>query len=345
MADVPLALMASGGIDSGLLWWALRDALDRAFCVRWEAGADAEGLADDEAAVRATHELFGTPVGWIDGDRSLADVELQSGDLIADPAVALTATIARAARADGIKVLFSGQGGDELFAGYRRHMLARLLRARAVTPAPVLGLLQSASLPIGPIRQEYAARMARALSAPDDLRGYLQLCTYSTSRERAEVLGCAEAEVADEVVWQRHIEVHDSLDRGLPPLRRFLEIDRRVYLPGLGLAYADRAGMAHGVEVRVPWLDIELVDWSLELPVSVLQSRRRGKVIPRALAAAVLTSALAHRPKRGFAAPFERLTPTNASGERGFRQGTYFARAADLARAHISTGPAWRRSA
>jgi asparagine synthase (glutamine-hydrolysing) len=86
----------------------------------------------------------------------------------------------------------------------------------------------------------------------------MQLCTYSTAIDRARVLGCDEAEVSNEVVWQRHRGDFDELPAGVF-LRKAMTLDLAVYLPGLGLAYNDRASMEHGVEVRVPWLDFALV--------------------------------------------------------------------------------------
>jgi asparagine synthase (glutamine-hydrolysing) len=113
-------------------------------------------------------------------------------------------------------------------------------------------------------------------------------------------------------------------------------LDLSVYLPGLGLAYVDRAGMEFGVEIRVPWLDLEFLRWTLTLPRGVLLQRGRGKWITRQLAERVLGADLAHRPKRGFAAPASRVAAReDGKGIRGFRQGSYFARAARLTRLHL----------
>ncbi len=98
-------------------------------------------------------------------------------------------------------------------------------------------------------------------------------------------------------------------------------------MPGLGLAYADRSGMQHSVEVRVPWLDLELVRWALQLPDQALVRGLKGKHLSRALAAEVLPSLIAARPKRGFGAP-TRLLPQGAQrGSRGFRQARYLSSA------------------
>jgi asparagine synthase (glutamine-hydrolysing) len=162
----------------------------------------------------------------------------------------------------------------------------------------------------------------------------MQLCTYSAAVDRARALGCSEAEVRNDVVWQRHREVFDALPAGASFLRKAMALDLSVYLPGLGLAYNDRASMEHGVEVRVPWLDLDLVRWSLTLPDSVLIRGHRAKWLPKELAARVVSPQVARRAKRGFAAPAGRVGAGRTPGSQGFRQGRYFALATAVLEQH-----------
>jgi asparagine synthase (glutamine-hydrolysing) len=322
--------MASGGVDSGLIWWATQDALARAYTIDWHSGEDFEGLDDDRRAVVQLQARFGTPVDYLPGETA-GDVLPSSGDLFADPAYDLTRLIARTARDQGYKVLLSGQGGDELFAGYRRHALVGRLR---LGRAGNLLERSLSRLPAGRLSSEYAARLARATGEADAFSAYMQLCTYSTGAERAAALDCNEAEVSNDVVWQRHREVFDRLPSGLSFLRQVMALDLAVYLPGLGLAYVDRAGMEFGVEIRVPWLDLDFVRWSLTLPDEALMRRGRGKWLTRDLAAVELSPEIAHRPKRGFAAPASRVG--GGDGQRGFRQGAYFARARRIVEEYLT---------
>ena len=332
LSDVPIGLMASGGIDSGLLWWATRDSLAHAFTIAWPSEGP-EGLHEDLAGVRRMQELFGTTVKEMQGpEQSLGGLPL-AGDLCADPAFALTREIAKQARALGVPVLLSGQGGDELFGGYRRHQIAsfidrvRLGRAGGLA-AQALGRLSSQS-----IRVEYAARAALAVSERDPFRGYMQLCTYSTAEERARTLGCTTSEVSNDVVWQEHQRSYDSLPRSLSFTRKAMTLDLTLYLPGLGLSYVDRAGMEHGTEIRVPWLDLDLVRWSLELPIDQLMRRGSSKWLTRQIASQVLPQKTADAPKRGFSAPLTNLAQGH-EGARGFRQGSYFSRAVAILEEH-----------
>lgn len=334
MSDVPVGLMASGGVDSGLIWWGAKDDLTRALTISWAGVAGAEGLNDDLSVVQELSRMFGTPVTEIDGEPALEAAPPRSGDLFADPAYGLTHLIAGEARDAGLKVLLSGQGGDELFCGYRRHSVAQYLPQRGLRPLSSISDKALSRFGRTRLSSEYAGRVRRAFQERSPINGYLQLCTYSGASDRARVLDCTKAEVDNEVMWEQHLQQFASLPADLPFLKKVLAVDLLVYMPGLGLSYADRAGMSHGVEIRVPLLDLELVRWSLGLPTDVLIRGGRRKWLLKSLAARTLSSAIAKRPKRAFAAPMELVKSTNEQhGERGYRQGAYFARAVDTLRA------------
>ena len=154
---------------------------------------------------------------------------------------------------------------------------------------------------------EYASRLALSASRGDALSSYMVLCSYSDAADRAAALDVSCTEVTDDVVWEAHRSMFEQTPADWSLLRRFRALDLAVYMPGLGLAYADRSGMQHSVEVRVPWLDLELVRWALQLPDEALVRRMKGKHLSRTLAAEELPSLIAKRPKRGFGAPIPDL--------------------------------------
>ena len=162
-SDVPVALMASGGVDSSLIWWAAGESAERAYTIEWAGPTGGEKLSEDAATVRALGEVLGTPVTYVAGEKA-SDHLPRSGDLFADPAHDLARTISQQASRDGFKVLLSGQGGDELFAGYRRHRIAPLLRQLHLG-----GLGTAAGHAIerrsGGLSAEYLARIARGIGA------------------------------------------------------------------------------------------------------------------------------------------------------------------------------------
>ncbi|HZT67059.1 MAG TPA: asparagine synthase (glutamine-hydrolyzing) [Acidimicrobiales bacterium] len=333
LSDVPVGLMASGGVDSSLLWWAAEGRLDRAYTIDWSGDRSFERLNEDTAAVGRLEGHFATPVSYVPG----TDVDVEelpaSGDLLADPAADLARLIASRAAADGFKVLLSGQGGDELFGGYRRHVVGpTAARMRLGRPGEVAASLL-ARTGAGGTQVEYLARLLRAGAQSDPLSSYMVLSSYSNAPERASVLDCTATEVADEVVWQRHREAFEASPVGWSLLRRLRAVDLTVYLPGLGLAYSDRSGMHHSVEVRVPWLDLDLIGWALTLPGEALVRGRVGKWLTRKVALDVLPAEVVSRPKRGFGAPINVVKKARGSvGSRGFRQGAYFALAEGILR-------------
>lgn len=328
LSDVPVGLMASGGVDSGLLWWAGAERLERAYTITWESPG-VERLDEDAVAVRRCQLRFRTPVRYLSGEGWDPWRMPTSGDLIADPAYELTRRIAKAAREDGFKVLLSGQGGDEIFGGYRRHRIARILSATPKAFGEALSRI--ADVGARTTGSEYLGRLARALRYRDPFHRYMSLCSYSTAPERARILGTSEGEVADERVWERHLDVHARLSPQLSFLRKVLTVDLLVYLPGLGLAYADRAAMEEGIEVRVPLLDLDLVRWSMGLPDDLLVRKGQGKWLAKKLAASVLPRSTVLRPKRGFGVPVGSMSPEH---ERG-RQGAYLSRAAQQLQTYL----------
>lgn len=337
LSDVPVGLMASGGVDSSLVWWAGAESLERAFTIDWPTDFGGERLSEDAVAVRKLEQRFRNPVTYLSGADADPVVLPPSGDLFADPAYELTRLIAKSAREDGIKVLLAGQGADELFGGYRRHTVARAIERIRLGRSGRFAERALGFAATGGVGVEYAARLSRALAQSDGFAAYMQLCSYSTAEERAQSLDCMTSEVADEIVWAQHRAAFESQPAGASFLRKVLGVDQDVYLPGLGLAYMDRAGMEFGVEIRVPWLDLELVAWSRTLPDGKLVRRGRGKWLTKELASEVLGRQLAHRPKRGFAAPARVVyRGGHGLGQRGHRQGSYFARARQILDAHLA---------
>lgn len=330
LSDVPVAIMASGGIDSSLLWWAAKDQLATAYTIDWSAELGEERLYEDTQTVRLLAASLGTPVCYIPG--AIVDIEAmpRSGDLFADPAVELCRQIAERANADGNKVLLSGQGGDELLGGYRRHLLGP---GAARLHAGVIGRWTSALLAkssLDSLNAEYASRLALSASKGHVLASYMVLCSYSDATDRAAALDVSATEVADEVVWEAHSAAFERSPSSWSLLRRFRALDMAVYLPGLGLAYADRSGMQHSVEIRVPWLDLDLVRWALQLPDQALVRRTTGKVLARKLASETLPRGVSSRPKRGFAAPIRLLPQGSPGSRRNFRQARYLAAACSV---------------
>lgn len=325
LADVPIGVMASGGTDSTLIWDACRDEVKVGYTIQGTSGVeglDADGHAADRYA--STHHLRHR---LLEPNENALNDYPTTGDLLADPAFMLTRTISAAARVDKIPVLLSGQGADEVLGGYRRHTAAAIIeKAPAYLTKFASALMRHSS---HPIMAEYSRRLHAAAASVAPFDKYSELYRYADTATRARVLDLDESEVDDAIVFEEHRRLWDSLPSNWTLTKKALTLDLSVYLPGLGLAYVDRAGMAHGVEVRVPWLDRDLVAWSLAQSPQSFVSLRHRKLPARWLSQTRLPRYIWDRPKVGFAVATEQLGEQGVSRQHQ-RHATYINRCGEM---------------
>jgi len=302
VADVPLGAFLSGGIDSSLMVHYMAQAGARplrTFNVRFhEEGFDETPHALEVArAVGAEHRVLDAPV--MDGEALVAAIDALDQPL-ADPAYVATKMLSRLTRMH-VTVAVSGDGGDELFAGYARFRdvedrfpdsaLRRTVRRwvrRGLLPGALLrrGLAGREMLlyrhvelgPFDPSRKglgRYLAPPMLAACRPEaTLRDWLQLAL-----RWGEPIGTAALMRAD--LW--------------------------TYLSEDCLVKTDRASMAHGLEVRVPFLGNPVLDLVLHWPAEVHFDREGGKALLRAIARRSLPESAWNRPKHGFSMPLREL--------------------------------------
>ena len=318
MADVPVGAFLSGGSDSSAVVAAARritGAAPTCYTIALEgAPADRSERREDDlpyARLVAAHlgaelrEVRVRPdvVGFAERMVYLLD-EPQ-----ADPASINVDLICRQARADGFKVLLSGAGGDDLFSGYRRHAALVLERSWGWLPAPA---------------RRGLARLAGRLPADTTLGRRLGKAFRHAGLPPAERLLAYFLWAADDVVRglfapdvRRALAGSDPLaplGRSLAripaerdPLQRMLYLEAKHFLADHNLNYTDKMSMAHGVEVRVPLLDLELVEYAVRLPpgekVHLSPNGGRLKAVFKEAIAADLPRAVLTRPKTGFGAP------------------------------------------
>jgi asparagine synthase (glutamine-hydrolysing) len=205
-----------------------------------------------------------------------------------------------------VTVALSGDGGDELFGGYRRYAShLNEERRRLSTPAPVrhMAAMLSNGITATGWHGLPGRRTLRSLGS-DAIDAYFQWVTglghdlaplFSESFRR-ETQGYSPVEV---------LRVHD---RKAPadPLSRVQYLDFKTYLPGDILTKVDRASMAHSLEVRVPFLDHPLIEWATRLPQQAKVRHGEGKWLLKRAMRPYLPEALLDRPKMGFAVPVSR---------------------------------------
>jgi asparagine synthase (glutamine-hydrolysing) len=306
VADVPVGAFLSGGLDSSLVVALMARASARpieTFSIDFPGGGGEVAWARLVARRWQTnhHELVVDP----DMVGILPELVRRYGEPFADSSAVPVYYLSKLTRAH-VTVALSGDGGDEVFGGYRRYLwdkLARQIRDTGVFSGPVRALL--ARLPGA--RADRLRRFSADLS--DDMASrYLPLVAHFSPRDKEALippgaraaLGRAGGEPVE--AWFREILAgSDATD----DVNRLLDLDTQTYLPDDILVKVDIASMAHALEVRAPLLDQTLVEWMAGLGGELKLRGLRGKRILRRAAAGLVPRAILTRKKRGFALPVD----------------------------------------
>ncbi len=312
-SDVPVGAYLSGGMDSSLVCALAAPRADGPMPVF--TGAFREGPAFDESAHAASvarhvgarmHLSWIGEAQWID---ALPRLAWHMDEPAAGPGLFPQYVVSTRAR-EAVKVCLGGQGGDEIFGGYARHLIgaledAMLSAMRGQPPAPGalgLGELEAGLGTLGPYLPLVRRAWAGGVDAPPHLR-YLRLVDRSDAagptlapamRERMRTTGVAE----------RFRAVFDR-PREASHLKRMLHFDLAASMPAL-LQVEDRVSMAVSLESRVPLLTTALVQAVAALPDALLLAGGRLKGLMRRAAAPHLpASILARTDKMGFPVPMQ----------------------------------------
>ncbi|WP_375175165.1 asparagine synthase (glutamine-hydrolyzing) [Pseudooceanicola sp.] len=314
VADVPVGAFLSGGLDSSaVVAFAKEKSPDiRCFTIEAEGGPE-DGMPDDLPYARQVAGHLNVPldVVRVEPDRMASELEMMVDCLeepLADPACLNVLYISRLAREQGITVLLSGSGGDDLFTGYRRHMAVRLDQHLSVLPK---GLRRT----LGRIRpllnhsssmQRRLAKFLNGIELDDDDR----LINYFLWTGREDVLALLSDRVRDSLGDARFTAQLESylelMDPDSAAMDKILAMEQRFFLAQHNLIYTDKMSMAASIEVRVPFLDLELVEFAATVPHAFKQKGRVGKWIFKKAMEPYLPHDVIYRPKAGFGAPLRR---------------------------------------
>jgi asparagine synthase (glutamine-hydrolysing) len=300
LSDVPLGLLLSGGVDSGLLL-----ALMNLYGKSWHTYTVGYGssFADDELKDAAeTAAIFSSKHSTVILDRETFEDALPRivsclEEPIASSSIVPMYFVCKRARED-VKVALVGQGPDELFGGYRRHIGVRYGALWGGLPKPVRTAVGSviSALP----RNEMLKRGLHSLDVSDRMRRYQNVLSLLPGSEIDGLFqdGIIPAETGDKILesWQDLPALMDETDE----LGGFQFVELRSTLPDELLMYADKLSMAHGLEVRVPFLDKEVVEYAERLPSSLKVRNGSGKWLHRQVCQAFLPATIMKRKKRGF---------------------------------------------
>ena len=317
VADVPLGSFLSGGIDSsGIVAMMKRHEAGRRIST-YTVGIESEDLRydiipDDVKWARRVNEHLDTDYHEIMLKPAVAELLPKLVYHMDEPAIDMAIPsylVSRAAR-ETLTVMLSGMGGDEVFAGYPRQLAMKL--ASAFDPVP--GLLRrplmrtlAHTLPGGmpgkltaPLRN--AKKFARSAGLDFEER-YLGYGTYFTDDAKAQLYSDETREATRGVdAYAAHRRYFARVENA-EPLNRLLYVDLKTFLPCLNLITTDKTSMAANLEVRVPFLNREMIEFAARMPIDLkLRGFKRKYILKRALEG-VLPHDVVWRKKAGFGAP------------------------------------------
>jgi len=319
VSDVPIGAFLSAGLDSSSIVAAMaRKQPIRTYTITFpEKYRVGETTIDDPAVPQRLarklgcehHEIVVEP----DVVGLLPNLTWHMDEPTADPAIITAYLVCREARKQAT-VLLSGVGGDEVFAGYRKHVAnawAEEYRrvpgaARSVAERALLGLpsMRGTSMK-GSVR--LAKKMARS-AALSPAEGFIRNCTYLDAQQKADLYAVKSQQAVSGNPAAQHLAAFGKVQHA-DFLNQMLYLDTKLFMSTLNLTYNDKMSMASSVEVRVPFLDRDLAEfaaWNVP-PTSKLKGKWRPvtKHIFREAMRSMLPAEVMRQPKAGFAAPVD----------------------------------------
>ncbi|MEM8733703.1 MAG: asparagine synthase (glutamine-hydrolyzing) [Planctomycetota bacterium] len=310
-SDVPFGAFLSGGLDSSIIVALMAEQLSQPVKTFSVGFSEAEG-ADELPYAKQVADAFGAEhhtlsIGASDFLQHAEDVLWHLDQPIADQATVATHMVAKLAR-QHVKMVLTGEGGDELFAGYARYEGERLSPWTRCLPPPVASIMNRAGQQLPGMRRAKIA--LNALAIRDEARRFSNWFPMFTDDAKANLveppLG-AMRPAAD--VFDRYLTQTDATR----PLDRMLYCDSKAWLVDYLLLRGDKLTMANSLEARVPLLDHRLVEFAGGLPDRLKLRKGQRKYLLKRFGEQVLPHDIVHREKQGFPIPIDRWLRNEAS--------------------------------
>lgn len=301
MSDVPLGLFLSGGIDSSLVAAFMRDIVGagiKTFSIGYREKEFSELPYARQVSdmISSDHtEVIVTPKEIMD---NIEKVIWFRETPISEPADIPIFLLSRAA-AQKVKVVLTGEGGDEVFAGYRKYVFEEWARRDVLLRNPVSGALLRNPL----VRRLLPQRLETAIdlfSERDRFRRYYRWFSYFRNEELRGMVRPDRPDFITDRNFYAEVAGDRTFRNGLDEMQY---LDVRVWLPDNLLLRGDRMSMAWGLEARVPFLDHRLVELSFRLPRDLKVRNNSGKYIIKKIAEKHLDRNIVYRRKVGFSIP------------------------------------------
>ncbi|HTN08894.1 asparagine synthase (glutamine-hydrolyzing) [Agriterribacter sp.] len=313
-ADVPVSAFLSGGLDSSLISVLAEkhnSRLSTYTIATSEKDKRAEQMPEDEQYAKklATLHHFDHNEILVEADivNDLKEMVYTLDEPIGDPAALNTHLICTAARKKGVKVLLSGMGADEIFFGYRRHKAILLAERYKKIPAVIRTQITrlTGALPVKQGKKgirlfRWAKRFVSFANLSTE-EAYMRSYSYYSATEIQQLF---REDITAEYDWLRnqHKNIFNKLFKN-DLVNQVCHTDIHMFMQGLNLSYTDRASMAASVEVRVPFIDKEVIELAMQISGSLKYKHKQSKYILKKAAEDYLPREIIYRPKASFGAP------------------------------------------
>ena len=304
MADVPVGIFLSGGVDSSAIAAAAMQVQSRPLA-SYSAAFDFDRGINELPKARQVAKHLGLDhheihISGADLPQTLMALALAHDEPFAD-AANIPLYLMCQQLGGGIKVVLQGDGGDELFAGYRRHAILRNAHWWRLLPNSVA---KAARFFGNPGRR--FARMAQAVGNNDTALRMGLLLTVETLDNPPDSILCTERRAHLANTTDPFLAYRNAANRfaRFEPVQLMLLTDLAVELPSRFLTKVDRASMAAGIEARVPLLDERVAEFAVGMPSQWKVTNTQKKVILRESQRGRLPNSILDGPKTGFSVPF-----------------------------------------
>lgn len=309
VSDAPVGAFLSGGVDSTAVAAIAKESIGSLECFTINSlGGRDQGELDDLPFAKLAAKKIGLNLNIVDVKPDDIPNEIEKmiwhlDEPIADPACLNTLYISQLARKMGIKVMLSGTGGDDIFSGYRRHQALKLNEFISRLPRQARGLFSFLARST-PSMGAYSRRLSKLASILDDFESN-GLPTYFLweTKDNVETLFQGTGDRAVDAPMKAFVA---KADINTSSLQRMLALEQRFFLADHNLLYADKMGMANGVEIRVPFLDLGLVEHAANVADKFRIRGSNTKWILKKAVSDLVPKEIINRPKTGFGVPIRR---------------------------------------
>ena len=322
ISDVPVGAFLSGGLDSTSIVAFAKDLYLpnklETYTIDFENTQHSSmGISEDIFYAKKAAEYLDVKLNILKvNPNMISDVRSMIYHLDepqADPAAINTMLISQYARKNNIKVLLSGAGGDDIFTGYRRHLAFNNEKYWSWLPQSFKKIISNNINLMSP-SNEFKRRLIKlfqysSLDNNERIASYF----YWINPEIINTIldDSIKNNILDYNVSSQLIKTLDNMSGTNDKLNQMLYLEIKHFLCDHNLNYTDKMGMSAGVEIRVPLLDKDLVDFTTSLPVNMKQRGTTGKWIFKKAMEGILPNDLIYRPKAGFGVPLRHWMKTN----------------------------------